>query len=171
MGRPSLYRDEFAQQAEALCKLGATDKELAAFFEVNEATVNRWKQDHPAFCESLKKGKLHADANVAERLYQRAMGYSHPEVHVSNYQGEITLTPLTKHYAPDTVAAIFWLKNRRPDQWRDKTEREVTVKYEEMSDAELTRAIEETERAIAAAQSGPAGTAPRASEAPPAEEV
>ena len=41
-------------------------------------------------------------------------------MHISNYQGQVTLTPIIKHYPPDTTAAIFWLKNRKTDQWRDK---------------------------------------------------
>ena len=61
---------------------------------------------------------------MAERLYKRALGYEHPEVHVSNYQGEITLTPLTKHYPPDTQAASLWLRNRQPKKWRDKQDLE-----------------------------------------------
>jgi hypothetical protein len=65
------------------------------------------------------------------------MGYSHPEVHVSNYQGEITLTPLTKHYPPDTQAASLWLRNRQPQKWRDKHEHEHTHKRDV---TELTRA-------------------------------
>lgn len=121
-GRPTDYRDVFCKQAERLCKLGATDAELAEFFDVSESTLNLWKLKHPKFSESIKAGKIEADANVGDSLYQRAMGYSHPEVHVSNFQGAITLTPLTKHYPPDSTAAIFWLKNRRPAQWRDKTE-------------------------------------------------
>lgn len=139
-GRPSSYKPEFASQAEKLCKLGATDRQLADFFGVSEQTINAWKIAHPAFLESLKAGKEQADAAVADRLYQRAMGYEHPEVHITNYQGEITMTPITKIYPPDTTAAIFWLKNRRPEQWRDKTEREITVKRsaEEMGDDELT---------------------------------
>lgn len=140
-GRPTSYKPEYCEHAVKLCKLGATDRELADFFDIAESTLNLWKQQHSEFSESIKEGKLQADAHVAERLYQRAMGYSHPEVHVSNYQGEVTLTPLTKHYPPDSTAAIFWLKNRRPEQWRDKTEREITIKKsaEEMSDDELNR--------------------------------
>lgn len=121
-GRPSLYCEEYAEQAYRLCLLSATDKELADFFGVDERTINRWKENHPEFCQSITRGKEAADANVAERLYQRAMGYSHPETHVSNYQGAITLTPLTKHYPPDTAAASLWLRNRQPHKWRDKQE-------------------------------------------------
>lgn len=126
VGRPSDYREECAEQAYKLCLLGASDKELADFFHVDERTINRWKNDHPKFCQSIAQGKAAADANVAERLYQRALGYEHPEVHVSNYQGEVTLTPLTKHYPPDTQAASLWLRNRQPDKWRDKVNHEVT---------------------------------------------
>lgn len=165
MARTSSYKPEFDVQAEKLCKLGATDKEMAEFFGISESTLNNWKNEYESFLESIKKGKTYADSNVAERLYQRAMGYSHADVHVSNYQGEITITPLTKHYAPDTTAAIFWLKNRRPDSWRDKTEREVVVRYEEMSDDELTRAIEETERALAAAKGEVVGASARGAKA------
>jgi hypothetical protein len=116
-GRPGLYRPEYAEQALKLCKLGLIDAELAVFFEVNEVTINRWKKAHPEFCKALKKGKTVADAEVAEKLFQRAVGYSHPDVHISNYQGVVTITNITKHYPPDTVACIFWLKNRRRMSW------------------------------------------------------
>lgn len=123
-GRPTLYKPEYDEQARKLCLLGATDAELGDFFEVSEDTINEWKKVHPNFSVSVKKGKTQADANVADRLYQRAMGYQHPDVHVSNYQGDVTLTPITKEYAPDTTAAIFWLKNRQRTKWRDRTETE-----------------------------------------------
>lgn len=120
MGRPSSFTQETADQAYRLCLLGATDKDLADFFGVCEATINNWKQDHPEFLESITRGKTAADAVIAESLFHRAKGYEHPEVHVSNYQGAITLTPLTKHYPPDTQAASLWLRNRQPEKWRDK---------------------------------------------------
>ena len=67
-GRPSLYREEYAEQAYKLCLLGATDKELADFFGVVETTVNNWKKDHAAFLESITRVKMAADADVAEKL-------------------------------------------------------------------------------------------------------
>lgn len=121
-GRPSKYRDEFAEQARKLCLLGATDKDLASFFEVSEATLNNWKIEYPSFLESLKAGKQLADAVIADSLYQRAKGYSHPEDDIRVVAGEIVITPTIKHYPPDSTALIFWLKNRRPDLWRDKRE-------------------------------------------------
>ena len=118
-GRPSKYHDKVIEQARKLCLLGATDKEMSDFFEVTEQTFNNWKKNKPEFFESLKKGKILADAHVADSLFNRACGYSHEAVHISNYQGEITKTPYTKHYPPDTAAAFIWLKNRQPDKWRD----------------------------------------------------
>lgn len=126
-GRPSEYRPEYDEQAYKLCLLGATDKELANFFEVSEQTVNAWKKAYPSFLESLKKGKSIADANVAEKLYHRAIGYEHPELITASFQGEITDTmTVTKYYPPDTGAAMAWLKNRQPSKWRDKQEIETT---------------------------------------------
>jgi len=122
MGRPTDYREEYNEQAEKLCKLGATDAELADFFEVTETTVNNLKEAHPLFFESIKKGKVLADAEVGERLYQRAMGYEHQDVDIKMYEGQIITTELTKYYPPDTTAAIFWLKNRQPQKWRDRKE-------------------------------------------------
>lgn len=118
-GRPTDYKEEYNEQARKLCLLGYIDKELADFFGVCKATLNNWKQDHNGFLDSINAGKDVANAEVADSLYNRALGYSHPEVHVSNYQGEITLTPLIKHYPPDTQAASLFLRNRRPDKWRD----------------------------------------------------
>lgn len=122
VGRPSKYKPEHAEQARKLCLLGATDADMADFFDVDEATINRWKLEFPEFCESIKKGKMLADANVADRLYQRAMGYEAPDVDIRVVDGEIVETPMTKYYPPDTPAAIFWLKNRQKGKWRDKVE-------------------------------------------------
>lgn len=119
-GRPTDYKEKYAVQAYKLCLLGAIDKTLADFFGVCEKTINNWKEDHAEFLQSLKEGKASADAEVAKSLFQRATGYQHEDTHVSNYQGDITLTKLIKHYPPDTTAGIFWLKNRKSAEWRDK---------------------------------------------------
>lgn len=121
-GRPKKYKKEYNDQVYKLCLLGATDKEIADFFNVTEQTVNNWKQSEPEFFEPLKRGKMEADTEIAKALYHRAKGYSHSDVHISNYQGEVTITPIVKHYPPDTGAAMAWLKNRQPDKWRDKQE-------------------------------------------------
>lgn len=128
VGRPTLFKDEFVEQARKLAKLGATDREAAEFFEVSEATIHRWKHTHPEFCESLKVGKETADARVEQSLYRRALGYTHDAVKIMMADGVPIVEPYVEHYPPDTTAAIFWLKNRKPEQWRDKTETDVNVK-------------------------------------------
>lgn len=119
-GRPTDYKPEYDEQAYKLCLLGLTDAQMGEIFSVSEQTINAWKHAHPSFLESLKKGKEVADAEVAKALYHRALGYEHPDVHITNYQGEITETEIIKHYPPDTAAAFIWLKNR--SGWRDKQE-------------------------------------------------
>lgn len=124
MARPSSYKPEYAAQAKKLCLLGATDVEVADFFQVTERTVNRWKADYPEFCQSLKLGKDEADDRVEKSLYRRALGYSHEAVKILTVGGEVKHEPYTEHYPPDTVACIFWLKNRRKEDWRDKIDHE-----------------------------------------------
>ena len=126
-GRPTKYDEKYNEQAYKLCLLGANDKEMADFFQVDEATLNRWKIEYPEFRESLTRGKIGADANIAKSLYHRALGYSHKETITATFQGKITDTmDVIKHYPPDTPAATLWLKNRQPKLWRDKQEIEHT---------------------------------------------
>jgi hypothetical protein len=136
-GRPTKYKAVFNEQAYRLCLLGATDKEIAAFFEIAESTLNEWKKDHPGFSESLKRGKKVADAMVAEKLFTRAMGYSHPDVDIKVIKGKVRKTKLIKHYPPDTTAAIFWLKNRDKDNWRDK--QVLDIDLNDMSEADAKK--------------------------------
>jgi hypothetical protein len=127
-GRPSSYRAEFAEQAAKLCRLGATDAELADFFGVDERTVNNWKNEHDDFFQSLKDGKVRADAEVADKLFRRATGYEHEAVKVFMPAGASApvYASYVERYPPDTTACIFWLKNRRPDLWRDTQRQELT---------------------------------------------
>jgi len=128
-GRPSSFKKEYIEQAYKLCLLGATDKEMADFFSIAESTLNKWKLEHKEFSESLKRGKKIADSNVADRLYNRALGYTHKETKVFAHEGIVTDTfDVDKHYPPDTTACIFWLKNRNPEKWRDKQEIDYTEK-------------------------------------------
>lgn len=143
MARPSKYKPEFVKQAEKLCALGATDIELADFFEVNVATLYRWKNEHQEFCEALKVSKEIADDRVERSLFSRANGYEHDEVDIRVVDHVIVQTPIRKFYPPDTTACIFWLKNRRPDLWRDKIEQETKhsgkVEIEHSKRPKLTR--------------------------------
>lgn len=125
-GRPSGYQDAYAKQAKKLCALGATDEDLADFFGVSIRTVANWKNAHPEFLHALKGGKDAADDRVERSLYQRAVGYTFDAIKIFQHQGDVVTAPYREHVAPDTTACIFWLKNRRPDAWRDKREQELT---------------------------------------------
>jgi len=129
-GRPTAYREEYAEQVRKLCLLGATDKELADFFGVSEPTIHAWKAAHEEFLKSIRAGKDQADAEVADKLYHRARGYEHDAVKIfmpAGADGPV-YAPYTEHYPPDTQAASLWLRNRQPAKWRDKTEHELSGK-------------------------------------------
>lgn len=134
-GQPTKYKIEFAVQAEKLCKLGATDMEIADFFEVDVRTVYNWKHDQPEFFHALKQGKAESDDRVERSLYQKAIGYEQDEVKIFMPGGadEPVYAPFRAKISPDTTAAIFWLKNRKPEEWRDKavTEFEGKIQTEE----------------------------------------
>jgi len=136
-GQPTKYDEAMNEQVFKYSLLGLTDEQMAPLFNVSERTFNNWKELHPQFLQSIKDGKEKADAEITKSLYHRAKGYSHPDVHISNYQGTITTTPLTKHYPPDTAAAFIWLKNRQGDKWKDRKEVEIdeTVDLKEIADA------------------------------------
>jgi len=124
--RRGRYQAAFAEQALKLCRLGATDRELADFFVVTEAVLTRWKQQYPAFFAAIRNGSAFADAAVADSLFRRATGYSYEAVKIvaDAKTGAQHIVPYTEHCPPDTSAAMFWLKNRRPDLWRDKAQAE-----------------------------------------------
>jgi len=132
MARPTKYNPDMNEQVYKLCLLGATDKQIADFFNVTEKTINNWKSTEEEFLQSLKKGKIDADAEAAQTLYKRATG-NWITTEEKLYDGE-TIT-LSKTHLPDTTAAIFWLKNRQPELWRDKQEFDHTTKGRKINSA------------------------------------
>ena len=135
----SSFRLEYIEQATKLAKLGATDNELADFFDVAVRVLHRWKVRYPEFFEALKVGKGDADARVVRSLYQRAVGYTiETEKVFCNTKGDVTRVPTVEHIQPSDTAAIFWLKNRDRDNWRDKQEHEHTGKDGAAIQAEVT---------------------------------
>lgn len=140
VGHPTGYKSEYCDQAYKLCLLGATDAKIADFFGVCEATINNWKLAHPEFLESLKRGKISADAEIAESLFHRGKGYSHTENKIFQYEGTPIIVPTVKHYPPDTAACMAWLKNRQPEVWRERQEANQSVESE--VSAAITKLIE-----------------------------
>ncbi len=118
-GRPSPFQQEFAEQAYKLCLAGATNDDLAEAFDVTRRTVDRWLQAHPDFADAVRSGRLVADGEVAHNLYRRAIGYTYESSKVLLTEGVPVSVPQTVHRPPDVRACIFWLRNRRPQQWAE----------------------------------------------------
>lgn len=118
----SAWSADIPERARALCLLGLTNAELAEHFGVARETFCRWKRQHPELAEAMQGARSVADARVAASLYQRAIGYSVECEEVKMVAGEPQRVRYRKTFPPDVTAQIFWLKNRRPDLWRDKVE-------------------------------------------------
>lgn len=119
-GRKSTYKPEYAPMAAKACQFGATNFELAQMFGVSSSTIIEWTHEHQEFSEAVTCGKDKADERVARSLFNRAVGYSYESEKVFSYQGDIVRTEVVEHVPPDPGAAMNWLKNRRPGEWRDK---------------------------------------------------
>ena len=106
---------------EGWARDGLTDEQIAHNMGISRKTLYAWKKEHPAICNALKRGKEVVDIQVENALLKRALGYVYQEERVerSDKDGQKTVC-ITKHMPADTAAAFIWLKNRRPDQWRDK---------------------------------------------------
>lgn len=118
----SRYSPDYVRQAKAMCQLGATDRDLADYFEVSTRTIMRWQAQYPDFSAALNRGKDAADDRVERSLYARATGYTYDSEKIFNNDGEIIRVRTVEHVPPDVTACIFWLKNRRSSEWRDKTD-------------------------------------------------
>lgn len=125
-GRPSLLETINPEQIKILASFGLTDEQMAQAYGVSEVTFNAWKKKNEKFLKSLKDGKSIADNNVVKSLYHRAIGYTHPEEEIFCHKGKIIKEPTIKHYAPDVMAAIYWLNNRREDEWKNRSSHQLS---------------------------------------------
>lgn len=115
-----LYRDDMPARAYQLCLLGLTNEQLGIAFGVTLDAIHRWMRKYPEFKEAVNRGKLDADALVAEACFKRATGYTIKEQKVfCNAQGLITRVDVDKYFPPETNAITFWLKNRQKELWGD----------------------------------------------------
>ena len=127
-GRKSLYDKRFDAIVKLMYQKGSTDEEVAEAMSVDRTTIINWRKKHVAFFNTTKDAKAESDENVERSLFERANGYSHPEEKIFCQDGQIIRTNTTRHYPPDPSSMIFWLKNRKPGEWRDKREHELTGK-------------------------------------------
>src|SRR5262249_11600614 len=128
--------------ARRCCERGMTDIEVADMLGIGSATLYRWKLEYPAFSRVFKLGKAEADNRVERSLYSRAVGYDYiAEKPVMTRHGQKTMQ-YRAHVPPDTAAAVWYLKNRRPDRWRDSFRHEHTASpYDAIKDTAELRAL------------------------------
>lgn len=114
---------------EGWARDGLTEEQIAHNMGINRCTLREWKNKFPLLSTTLKKGKEVADKNVENALYKSAMGYDYEEVteqrRFDRATGEYKMVVTErkkKHQPPNTASIIFWLKNRKPEVWRDKQE-------------------------------------------------
>ena len=109
---------------EGWARDGLTDEQISRNMGIAYSTFREWKKKYSAFSAVLKRSKDVVDREVENALFKRAMGYKYDEV---TYERGEEVKRVTKEVAPDTTAQIFWLKNRKPAEWRDKIEQQQTV--------------------------------------------
>ncbi|WP_330651598.1 transposase [[Clostridium] colinum] len=115
--------EEGLLKIEDWARQGLTDEQIAVKMAISTTTLYAWKNKYTEISETLKKGKEIVDIQVENALLKRALGYTTTEKKVKKEYGEITEEiTITKEIPPDPTSAIFWLKNRRPEQWREKRE-------------------------------------------------
>ena len=116
--------DEGLLKIEGWAKDGLVDEQIAHNIGITTGTLYEWKNKHPEVSEALKKGKEVVDREVENALYKRALGYNYEEVktYVEEVNGKKKkrVEKTHKHISADVTAQIFWLKNRKPKEWRDK---------------------------------------------------
>lgn len=122
MARKSKYDTHvkpYLDEIQGWAMSGLTDEQIADNLGIAASTIYEYKKKYPEFSEALKKGKDIADAQVVNALFKTATGFTYYE-DIATATGEVVQAQ--RYAKPNTTAQIFWLKNRQPDKWRDKTE-------------------------------------------------
>lgn len=150
-GRPTKYYTHVKPrliEIEGWARDGLIDEQIAHNLGVAYSTFREYKKQFPALAAALKRGKDVVDREVENALLKRALGYEYKEVTEELINGQLQVTKVvTKQVPPDTTAQIFWLKNRKPDVWRDRHEVghsgnvEITRAMKELTDEELRKLL------------------------------
>lgn len=137
---------------ESWTRDGLTDEQIANNLGISKDTFYKYKKEHTDFSDSLKRGKEIVDYQVENALLKRALGYQYKETtieRVYNTEKEkyemVVTKEVVKEVQPDTTAQIFWLKNRKPKEWRDKQQiehsGEINNPFKELSTEELRQIV------------------------------
>lgn len=131
---------------------GLSDEQIATNMCIATGTLYRWKNEHREICEALKEGKDAVDRQVENALLKSALGYKYDEVTEERRDDMLVVTKVVhKEVQPNTTAQIFWLKNRKRLEWRDRVENAITgadggaVKVETLTESDVDKRIKELE--------------------------
>jgi hypothetical protein len=157
-GPKSGFNEQLRETFIRLAGEGKTMPQIAEVCGVSPRTLTNWMGAHPDLLLAVREARQLADELVEASLYAKAVGYAHPETKVSVYEGVPITVDVQKHYPPDTQAAMFWLRNRQPDKWREKNESDtqvnVTNNVQALTDEQLEARIREIEAKRAKAKEG-----------------
>jgi hypothetical protein len=133
------------KDAAKLAHAGFTDKEIAHFLKIHISTLYLWASEHKEFFDALRTAKDAPDERVRQTLYRKALGYTYEDTKTYFPAGadEPVTVPITVHVPADTTSCIFWLKNRRPNEWRERSEVKQEVITREVA-AEARRKLAES---------------------------
>lgn len=144
LGRPTDYRPEYDAQAAKLCELGATNADLAHFFEVSERTIERWQVRNESFAIASRVGKEHADEKVKVAFYKLAKGYEYDEEYIDKRGVKQTRRVVVP---PNAMAATKWLAVRGNKEFAEKTQVEhsgaIATKFDpkDLTDEQMARYV------------------------------
>ncbi len=130
LGRPSVFSETVATKMVELAGKGHTDDQVAKIMGLHVNTIRNWRKKKESLMWAVKEAKAVADEAVEASLFHRALGYSHKAEKIfCNKDGDVTRAETVEHYPPDATSMIFWLKNRKPKEWRDRVEVETDSKH------------------------------------------
>ena len=133
---PGKYHDWITEEGllkiEGWARDGLTDEQISHNIGIHPSTLYEWQKKYPKITEALKKGKEVIDRQVENALLKRALGYEYEEVKQiiekdDKGKDRKRIEKTVKHVVPDVTAQIFWLKNRKPQEWRDKQQVDLDV--------------------------------------------
>lgn len=148
-GRPPIDKTPEKDEAVRIALLGHTDVEICRIMDLADSTLFHWKQDDPGFFARLKDAKIKSDTEVVASLRKRALGYDYTTQKVSR---DGTVSDITVHVPPDTMACMYWLNNRQPDRWRQRADHTITpggdwlealTKYNEIKKSNASNSVEQ----------------------------
>ena len=115
-----LFLPDHLEQVRAIAMRGVSEREMSEMFDIHPKMFSMWKKQYPAFKDAIEKGYTDADTAVLSALYQKAVGYTHDEEKIFQWDGAIIRAETQKHYAPDVNAIKLWITNRQREHWKDR---------------------------------------------------